>query len=53
VSFFAYPGKPCYLVPEACTLQTRTARAQDALASLDKLAAAASLRPRENALTLL
>ncbi|HRP29670.1 MAG TPA: acetolactate synthase large subunit, partial [Burkholderiaceae bacterium] len=40
VSFFAYPGKPSYLVPETCTVHTLAAPEQDALASLDKLASA-------------
>jgi len=40
VSFFAYPGKPSYLVPDSCTVHTLAAPEQDAAASLDKLAAA-------------
>ncbi|HMN74497.1 MAG TPA: acetolactate synthase large subunit [Burkholderiaceae bacterium] len=40
VSFFAYPGKASYLVPETCSVHTLAAPEQDALASLDKLAAA-------------
>lgn len=40
VSFFAYPGKPGDLVPEGCTVHTLSSPAQDAAASLDKLAAA-------------
>lgn len=40
VSFFAYPGKKSYLVPDSCTLHTLASPAQDAVASLDKLAAA-------------
>jgi len=40
VSFFAYPGKPSYLVPETCSVHTLAAPEQDALASLDKLASA-------------
>ncbi|MFN7183838.1 MAG: acetolactate synthase large subunit [Thermomonas haemolytica] len=39
VSFFAYPGKPSDLVPEGCTVHTLANPAQDAAASLDKLAA--------------
>ncbi|MBB6342326.1 acetolactate synthase-1/2/3 large subunit [Pseudomonas fluvialis] len=40
VSFFAYPGKPSYLVPSSCTVHTLTTPEQDAAASLSKLAAA-------------
>lgn len=40
VSFFAYPGKPSDLVPEGCTVHTLSSPAQDAAASLDRLAAA-------------
>ncbi len=40
VSFFAYPGKASDLVPEGCTVHTLAAPEQDALASLEKLAAA-------------
>ena len=40
VSFFAYPGKPSYLVPDSCTVHTLAAPEQDAAASLGKLAAA-------------
>ncbi len=39
VSFFAYPGKASDLVPEGCTVHTLSSPAQDAAASLDKLAA--------------
>lgn len=39
VSFFAYPGKPSYLVPDSCTVHTLTAPEQDTAASLAKLAA--------------
>ncbi|MBL8382788.1 MAG: acetolactate synthase large subunit [Burkholderiales bacterium] len=38
VSFFAYPGKKSYLVPGTCTVHTLSAPAQDARASLEKLA---------------
>ncbi|HEY7871441.1 MAG TPA: acetolactate synthase large subunit [Rudaea sp.] len=38
VSFFAYPGKKSYLVPDTCTVHTLSTPAQDAAASLDKLA---------------
>jgi acetolactate synthase-1/2/3 large subunit len=40
VSFFAYPGKPSYLVPDNCTVHTLATPEQDAPASLAKLAAA-------------
>ena len=40
VSFFAYPGKPSDLVPAGCTVQTLATSAQDAAASLERLAAA-------------
>ena len=37
VSFFAYPGKKSYLVPDKCTLHTLSAPDEDATASLNKL----------------
>jgi acetolactate synthase-1/2/3 large subunit len=37
VSFFAYPGKKSYLVPDTCTVHTLATPEQDALASLHKL----------------
>ena len=40
VSFFAYPGKQSWLVPETCTLHTLATATQDAVASLEKLVAA-------------
>ena len=40
VSFFAYPGKASDLVPEGCAVHTLSSPAQDAAASLGKLAAA-------------
>lgn len=40
VSFFAYPGKKSYLVPDTCTVHTLSRPEQDALASLEKLVAA-------------
>ncbi|NQD36826.1 acetolactate synthase large subunit [Permianibacter sp. IMCC34836] len=40
VSFFAYPGKKSYLVPDSCTVFTLATPAQDSAASLQKLAAA-------------
>ena len=40
VSFFAYPGKASELVPKGCAVHTLATPAQDAAASLDKLAAA-------------
>jgi acetolactate synthase-1/2/3 large subunit len=40
VSFFAYPGKKSYLVPDGCQLQTLATYSQDVLGSLDKLSKA-------------
>lgn len=40
VSFFAYPGKKSYLVPETCQVHTLATPEQDARASLEKLVAA-------------
>ncbi len=40
VSFFAYPGKKSYLVPDGCQLHTLAAFTQDVQASLDKLSKA-------------
>ena len=40
VSFFGYPGKPSYLVPDNCTAHTLSTPEQDAAASLNKLAEA-------------
>ncbi|MFO1118173.1 MAG: acetolactate synthase large subunit [Beijerinckiaceae bacterium] len=40
VSFFAYPGKKSYLAPEDCVVQELSSPAQDAGASLRKLAMA-------------
>lgn len=37
VSFFAYPGRESYLVPETCQVHTLSTPEQDALASLQKL----------------
>ena len=37
VSFFAYPGKPSYLVPDGCTVHTLASPSQNAPASLEKL----------------
>jgi acetolactate synthase-1/2/3 large subunit len=37
VSFFAYPGKESYLVPDHCTLHTLSAPEQDALTCLTQL----------------
>jgi acetolactate synthase-1/2/3 large subunit len=37
VSFFAYPGKKSYLVPDGCTVHELAAGTDDALASLDAL----------------
>jgi acetolactate synthase-1/2/3 large subunit len=40
VSFFAYPGKKSYLVPDGCQLHTLASFTQDVLGSLDKLSRA-------------
>ncbi|MCA0241830.1 MAG: acetolactate synthase large subunit [Proteobacteria bacterium] len=40
VSFFAYPGRPSDLVPAGCTVHTLATPAQDAAASLERLAQA-------------
>ena len=40
VSFFAYPGKKSYLVPDGCNVLTLATPEQNTTASLDKLAAA-------------
>ncbi|MDI1261350.1 acetolactate synthase large subunit [Aquabacterium sp.] len=40
VSFFAYPGKKSYLVPEGCQLHTLASFTQDVTASLRKLSMA-------------
>ena len=40
VSFFAYPGKKSYLVPDTCTVHTLSSPDQDAPGSLSKLCAA-------------
>jgi acetolactate synthase-1/2/3 large subunit len=40
VSFFAYPGKKSYLVPDSCKVLTLATPEQDTTASLEKLAAA-------------
>lgn len=40
VSFFAYPGKKSYLVPDSCTVHTLATPVQDAAGSLAKLAQA-------------
>ncbi|SFQ22535.1 acetolactate synthase large subunit [Pseudomonas borbori] len=40
VSFFAYPGKQSYLVPDGCNVLTLASPAQDTTASLEKLVAA-------------
>ena len=38
VSFFAYPGKKSYLVPDSCTVHTLASPVQDTVGSLEKLA---------------
>ncbi|VXB44707.1 putative acetolactate synthase large subunit IlvX [Pseudomonas sp. 8AS] len=40
VSFFAYPGKKSYLVPDTCRVHTLAGADQDTTASLEKLVAA-------------
>jgi len=40
VSFFAYPGKKSYLVPDSCQVHTLATPQQDATGSLQKLVAA-------------
>lgn len=40
VSFFAYPGKKSYLVPEGCQLHTLASFTQDVAGSLEKLSQA-------------
>lgn len=40
VSFFAYPGKKSYLVPDSCTVHTLASIVQDTAGSLNKLATA-------------
>jgi len=40
VSFFAYPGKESYLVPEGCQLHELASPRQDVLGSLEKLSTA-------------
>ncbi|HWS79340.1 MAG TPA: acetolactate synthase large subunit, partial [Thermomonas sp.] len=44
VSFFAYPGRQSDLVPDGCRVHTLATPAQDAAASLEKLAAALDAR---------
>src|SRR5690606_35451732 len=39
VSFFAYPGKKSYLVPDTCSMHTLAAAEHDSAHSRDKLAA--------------
>ena len=65
VSFFAYPGKKSYLVPDTCAVHTLSTPEQDAVGSLQKLcralgaeqsapalaAASRPSRPRGNKLT--
>lgn len=65
VSFFAYPGKKSYLVPDSCRVHTLSIPEQDAASSLEKLglalgadqaaprlaAASRPARPRGNRLT--
>ncbi|MDY0107921.1 MAG: acetolactate synthase large subunit, partial [Giesbergeria sp.] len=54
VSFFAYPGKKSYLVPDGCAVHTLATPEQDAVVSLGKLAetlGAAQARPALQAAT--
>jgi acetolactate synthase-1/2/3 large subunit len=46
VSFFAYPDKPSYLVPEGCELHLLASPAHDAVATLAHLAEAVSAAER-------
>jgi acetolactate synthase-1/2/3 large subunit len=50
VSFFAYPGKKSYLVPDTCTVYTLASPEQDALASLHKLVGALGAQQAQPAL---
>ncbi|MFN2362221.1 MAG: acetolactate synthase large subunit, partial [Marinobacter sp.] len=50
VSFFAYPGKQSYLVPDTCTVHTLAAPDQDITGSLNKLVEAAGAGQAEPAL---
>ncbi len=50
VSFFAYPGKKSYLVPETCTVHELASPVQDTTASLDKLARALGAQDTQPAL---
>jgi acetolactate synthase-1/2/3 large subunit len=50
VSFFAYPGKKSYLVPDTCTVHTLATPEQDALASLHKLVGALGAQQAQPAL---
>lgn len=50
VSFFAYPGKKSYLVPDTCTVHTLASPEQDALASLNKLVVALGAQQAQPAL---
>lgn len=50
VSFFAYPGKKSYLVPDTCTVHTLASPEQDALASLHKLVGALGAQQAQPAL---
>lgn len=47
VSFFAYPGKKSYLVPDGCTTHALVAPEQDALGSLERLVDAVAARSVE------
>jgi acetolactate synthase-1/2/3 large subunit len=52
VSFFAYPGKPSYLVPDGCDVHVLAEGADDAIGALEQLAevvgdAEPTLQPRQ------
>jgi acetolactate synthase-1/2/3 large subunit len=50
VSFFAYPGKKSYLVPDTCAVHELASSTQDALGSLDRLVARLGAQDAEPAL---
>lgn len=50
VSFFAYPGKPSWLIPGACTIHTLAEPAQDCIQALKDLAA--ELKATESGLSV-
>ena len=50
VSFFAYPGKPSWLIPDGCTIHTLAEPTQDSIQALNDLAA--ELNAPESSLTV-